>query len=40
MPKKSKIVSINARKAKSKIINIENKWKQWYIKTDNKLLIC
>ena len=26
--------------AKSKSINIVNKWKQWYIKPESKLLIC
>ena len=40
IPKRDTIRSINAKKAKSKIINIENKWEQWYIKTDSKLLIC
>ena len=40
MPRKAKISSINAKKFKSKSINIANKWKQWCIKTDSKLLIC
>ena len=39
MPKKSKMISINANKAKIKSISIAKKWKQWYIKTDIKLLI-
>ena len=30
MNKKAKIRSINAKKAKIKIINIADKWKQWY----------
>ena len=29
-----------AKKAKTKSINMTKKWKQWYIKTDSKLLIC
>ena len=39
--KKSKIRGINAKKAivKSISIKIAKKWKQWYIKTDSKLLI-
>ena len=40
MPKIAKIRSINAKIARSKSINIANKWKQWYIKIDSKLLIC
>ena len=40
MYKKAKIRSINAKKSKRKNINIANKWNQWYIKTDSKLLIC
>ena len=40
MPKKSRIRSINAKKFKIKSINIANKWKQRYIKTDSTLLIC
>ena len=28
------------KKAKGKSINMTKKWKQWYIKTDSKLLIC
>ena len=40
MPKKDKIRRINAKKAKSKIVNIAKKWKQWYVKTDSKILIC
>ena len=28
------------KKDKSKGVNMTNKWKQWYIKTYNKLLIC
>ena len=39
VPKEAKIISINANKAKSKSMNIENKRKQWYIKTDSNLLI-
>ena len=38
MPKKAKIRSINAKKDKSKSIKLANKWNQWYIKTDSKLL--
>ena len=37
MHRTGKIRSINAKKAKSKSINIAKKWKQWYIKTDSKL---
>ena len=40
MPKKAKIVSINVKKAKIKIINIAKKWNKWYINIDSKLLIC
>ena len=40
MSKKANIISINAKKAKIKSINIDKKCKQWYIKTDSKLLIC
>ena len=40
IPKKAKIRIIDAKKAKSKNINITNKCKQWYIKTESKLLIC
>ena len=39
MHKKSKIRSINTKKDKSKSINTANKQKQWYIKTDSKILI-
>ena len=40
IPKKAKIISINAKKAKSKSIKISEQWKQWYIKIDSNLLIC
>ena len=33
-------ISINAKKDKSKSINIAKKWNQWYIKIDSKVLIC
>ena len=39
MPKRGRIGSINAKKAKSKSINIAKKYKKCYIKTDSKLLI-
>ena len=29
MPKKAKIISINAKKSKTKIIKIARKWEQW-----------
>ena len=40
MPKTFKIRSINAKKAKSKKINIVKNRKKWYMKTDSNLLIC